>query len=464
MKLGVVILAAGKGTRMRSALPKVLHPLAGRPLLRHVLDAAEALGAAEICVVYGHGGEQVPAALAGANCTWVEQSERLGTGHAVLQAMPAMADMDRVLVLYGDVPLIEAETLNRLVADSADTALGLLTMMLPDPTGYGRIVRDKRGQVLRIVEQRDASEAELGIREVNTGIIVADRGRLKEWLGRIGNDNVQSEYYLTDVIGLATDDGVAVVTAEPENLEEVAGINDRAQLAELERYHQRRLAEALMHAGTTLMDPARLDIRGSLECDRDVVIDVNLVCEGRVRIGANARIGPNCLLKDCEIGPGAEVFANCIIEGARVGSGARVGPFARLRPETDVGAGCHIGNFVEIKKSLIAAGSKVNHLSYIGDADIGTGVNVGAGTITCNYDGANKHRTVIGDNAFIGSNAALVAPVEIGACATIGAGSVITRQAPAEQLTLTRAKQVTIVQWSRPVKQTQPVPTEADTN
>lgn len=460
MKLGVVILAAGKGTRMRSALPKVLHPLAGRPLLRHVLDAAEALGAVEICVVFGHGGEQVPSALTDAECTWVEQAERLGTGHAVLQAMPAMADMNRVLVLYGDVPLIEPETLNRLVADSADTALGLLTMLLPDPTGYGRIVRDKRGQVLRIVEQKDASEAELGIQEVNTGIIVADRGRLADWLGRIRNDNVQGEYYLTDVIGLATDDGVGVVTAEPETLQEVAGVNDRVQLADLERYHQRRLAESLMHAGTTLMDPARLDIRGTLECDRDVIIDVNLVCEGRVRIGANARIGPNCLLKDCEIGPGAEVFANCVIEGARVGAGARIGPFARLRPEADVGAGCHIGNFVEIKKSLIAAGSKVNHLSYIGDADIGAGVNVGAGTITCNYDGANKHRTVIGDNAFIGSNAALVAPVEIGAGATIGAGSVIARYAPPGKLTLTRAKQITIEQWPRPVKQSKPVPTE----
>ncbi|MGB5737034.1 MAG: bifunctional UDP-N-acetylglucosamine diphosphorylase/glucosamine-1-phosphate N-acetyltransferase GlmU [Thiohalocapsa sp.] len=459
MKLGVVILAAGKGTRMRSALPKVLHPLAGRPLLRHVLDAAEALGAVQICVVYGHGGDQVPTALADVDCTWVAQTERLGTGHAVQQAMPAMADMDRVLVLYGDVPLIEPETLNRLVADSADTELGLLTMSLPDPTGYGRIVRDKRGQVLRIVEQKDASEAELSIREVNTGIIVADRARLAHWLGRVDNDNVQGEYYLTDVIGLATGDGVPVVTAEPESLEEVAGINDRAQLAELERYHQRRLAESLMWGGATLMDPARLDIRGSLECDRDVVIDVNLVCEGRVRIGANARIGPNCLLKDCEIGPGAEVFANCVIEGAHVGPGARVGPFARLRPEADVGEGCHIGNFVEIKKSLIAAGSKVNHLSYIGDADIGAGVNVGAGTITCNYDGANKHRTVIGDNAFIGSNAALVAPVEIGAGATIGAGSVIVRVAPPEKLTLTRTKQVTIEQWQRPFKQPKPVPT-----
>jgi bifunctional UDP-N-acetylglucosamine pyrophosphorylase/glucosamine-1-phosphate N-acetyltransferase len=452
MKLGVVILAAGKGTRMRSALPKVLHPLAGRPLLSHVLDAAEALGAAKVCVVFGHGGEQVPNALPDADCAWVEQTERLGTGHAVQQAMLSMAGMDRVLVLYGDVPLIEPETLNRLVADSACTDLGLLTMTLSDPTGYGRIVRDKRGAVLRIVEQKDASEAELRINEVNTGIIVADRARLEEWLEGIGNDNVQGEYYLTDVIGLATDAGVDVVTTQPETLEEVAGVNDRAQLAELERYHQRRLAESLMRAGTSLMDPARIDIRGHLACDRDVVIDVNLVCEGRVRIGANARIGPNCLLKDCDIGPGAEILANCVIEGAKVGAGAKVGPFARLRPEADIAGGCHIGNFVEIKKSQVGEGSKVNHLSYIGDTQIGSDVNVGAGTITCNYDGAHKHRTIIGDNAFIGSNCALVAPVTVGAGATLGAGSVIARDAPADKLTLTRAPQVTIEHWQRPLK------------
>jgi bifunctional UDP-N-acetylglucosamine pyrophosphorylase/glucosamine-1-phosphate N-acetyltransferase len=452
MKLGVVILAAGKGTRMRSALPKVLHPLAGRPLLSHVLDAAEALGAAKVCVVFGHGGEQVPNALPDADCAWVEQTERLGTGHAVQQAMLSMAGMDRVLVLYGDVPLIEPETLNRLVADSACTDLGLLTMTLSDPTGYGRIVRDKRGAVLRIVEQKDASEAELRINEVNTGIIVADRARLEEWLEGIGNDNVQGEYYLTDVIGLATDAGVDVVTTQPETLEEVAGVNDRAQLAELERYHQRRLAESLMRAGTSLMDPARIDIRGHLACDRDVVIDVNLVCEGRVRIGANARIGPNCLLKDCDIGPGAEILANCVIEGAKVGAGAKVGPFARLRPEADIAGGCHIGNFVEIKKSQVGEGSKVNHLSYIGDTQIGSDVNVGAGTITCNYDGAHKHRTIIRDNAFIGSNCALVAPVTVGAGATLGAGSVIARDAPADKLTLTRAPQVTIEHWQRPLK------------
>ena len=452
MTLGVVILAAGKGTRMRSALPKVLHPLAGRPLLRHVLDAAEAVGAARICVVYGHGGELVPQALADAECTFVEQAERLGTGHAVQQALPAMEDVDRVLVLYGDVPLIEAETLNRLIADSGETALGLLTMTLADPSGYGRIVRDDAARVQRIVEQKDATDAERAITEVNTGIITAQRERLAQWLGRVDNDNVQREYYLTDIIGLAAADGVEVVTAQPETLEEVAGVNDRLQLAELERYHQRRTAECLMRRGTSIADPARIDIRGRLECERDVMLDINLICEGEVRIGAGARIGPNCWLKDCDIGPGVEVLANSVVEGAHVGAGARIGPFARLRPDADIGRDCHIGNFVEVKKTQVAAGSKVNHLSYIGDAVIGSGVNVGAGTITCNYDGANKHRTVIDDGAFIGSNTALVAPVVVGAGATIGAGSVITRDTPPEQLTVARAKQVTIEGWERPKK------------
>jgi bifunctional UDP-N-acetylglucosamine pyrophosphorylase/glucosamine-1-phosphate N-acetyltransferase len=453
MTLGVVILAAGKGTRMRSALPKVLHPLAGRPLLQHVLDTAEAVGAAHVCVVYGHGGALVPSAFSGADCAWVEQAERLGTGHAVQQALPALADVDRVLVLYGDVPLIEAETLNRLIGDSADSALGLLTMHLADPSGYGRIVRDAAGRVQRIVEHKDASDAERAITEVNTGIIVAERGRLTDWLGRIDNRNVQREYYLTDVIGLATGDGVEVVTAEPETREEVAGVNDRIQLAALERYYQQRTAACLMRRGTSILDPARIDIRGTLECERDVVLDVNLICEGSVRIGTGVRIGPNCVLKDCEIGAGAEVLANSVVEGARVGPGARIGPFARLRPEADIGRDCHIGNYVEVKKSRIADGSKVNHLTYIGDAEIGRGVNVGAGTITCNYDGANKHRTIIGDDAFIGSNTALVAPVTVGPGATIGAGSVIVSNAPAEQLTLTRARQVTIEGWQRPVKQ-----------
>lgn len=454
MKLGVVILAAGKGTRMRSALPKVLHTLAGRPLLRHVLDAAQALGAARICCVYGYGGAQVPRTIGADECVWVEQSALLGTGHAVAQALPVMSDMDRVLVLYGDVPLIEAETLNRLIEDSAGTALGLLTVRLPDPRGYGRIVRDRAGRVLRIVEQKDASEAELEITEVNTGILIAERAALAQWLAQISNANIQGEYYLTDIVALAAAAGVEIATTQPETAEEVAGVNDRWQLAQLERYHQQRLAICLMRTGTTLLDPARLDIRGTLVCERDVIIDVNVVCEGRVHIGANARIGPNCVLKDCEIGADSEILAYSLIEGARIGSGARIGPFARLRPGAEVGDRCHIGNFVEVKQSRIGEGSKVNHLSYIGDAEIGAQVNVGAGTITCNYDGANKHRTIIGERAFIGSNVALVAPVEIGAGATIGAGSVICRAAPPERLTLTRPPQVTVEHWRRPEKKT----------
>ncbi|MBK1700296.1 bifunctional UDP-N-acetylglucosamine diphosphorylase/glucosamine-1-phosphate N-acetyltransferase GlmU [Thiococcus pfennigii] len=453
MRLGVAVLAAGQGTRMRSTRPKVLHPLAGRPLLAHCLEAAQAIGAARTCVVYGHGGEQVRAALAGYDCAWVEQAERLGTGHAVQQALPALADCDRILVLYGDVPLIEPRTLERLIAVAADTELGLLTTRLPDPDGYGRIVRDAGGRVQRIVEHKDADVAERGIDEINTGILIAERTRLADWLSRIDRGNAQGEYYLTDAIGLAVADGVTVATASPADPEEVVGVNDRVQLAVLERLYQRRLAEALMRAGVTLADPARLDIRGRLRAGQDVVIDVNAVIEGEVELADGVTIGPNCLLRDCAIGAGAEVLANCVIEGAQVGAGARVGPFARLRPGADLAEATHVGNFVEIKQATLGVGSKVNHLTYIGDADIGRDVNVGAGTITCNYDGANKHRTRIGDEAFIGSNTALVAPVEVGAGATIGAGSVITMNAPPEQLTLARARQKTMEYWVRPRKQ-----------
>jgi bifunctional UDP-N-acetylglucosamine pyrophosphorylase/glucosamine-1-phosphate N-acetyltransferase len=452
MKLGVVVLAAGQGTRMRSDLPKVLHPLAGRPLLAHVLDAAHALGAARVCVVYGHGGEAVPAAMSGYVCDWAEQAERLGTAHAVMQAMPAMAAMDRVLVLYGDVPLIRPETLTRLANQAEEVPLGLLTMHLDDPSGYGRIVRSHDGRVLRIVEHKDASEAELGIAEVNTGIIIAERARLADWLERVDNTNTQGEFYLTDVVGLAVADGVEVASTQPECEEEVAGVNDRAQLAALERWYQRREAERLMRAGVTLLDPARFDLRGRLEAGRDVTIDVNCIVEGEVQLGDRVRIGPNCCLRNCAIGPDTQVFANCVIDGARVGAGALVGPFTRLRPEAELADATHVGNFVEIKKAQIGQGSKVNHLTYVGDARIGSQVNVGAGTITCNYDGANKHLTVIGDGAFIGSNTALVAPVTVGEGATIGAGSTIGRDAPAGRLTLTRPPQVTIEGWQRPKK------------
>jgi bifunctional UDP-N-acetylglucosamine pyrophosphorylase/glucosamine-1-phosphate N-acetyltransferase len=452
MNLGVVVLAAGQGTRMRSSLPKVLHPLAGRPMLAHVLDTAHELGAARVCVVYGHGGERVREAMAAYRCEWTLQAEQHGTGHALMQAMPQMAAMDRVLVLYGDVPLIRAETLGRLIEEASGTPLGILTVILDDPAGYGRVVRDGDGRVLRVVEQKDASEAELGIDEVNTGFLVADRSRLGDWLTRTDNLNAQGEYYLTDAIGLAVADGAEVATSQPASAEEVLGINDRVQLAALERWFQRRQAEALMRGGVTLGDPARIDIRGTLRTGRDVTIDVNAVFEGSVELADGVCIGPNCWIKDSEIGPDARVLANSVIEGASVGAGARIGPFARLRPEAVIAEGVHVGNFVEIKKSSLDAGSKVNHLSYIGDARVGRGVNVGAGTITCNYDGASKHLTEIGDGAFIGSNTALVAPVTVGEGATIGAGSVIGRPAPAGKLTVARARQTTVEGWVRPTK------------
>jgi bifunctional UDP-N-acetylglucosamine pyrophosphorylase/glucosamine-1-phosphate N-acetyltransferase len=418
-----------------------------------VLDAAERLGPAKTVVVYGHGGEQVPSVLGDRDCAWVEQAERLGTGHAVQHAMPVLQDVDRVLVLYGDVPLVDRETLGGLIEASRECPLGILTATLGDPTGYGRILRDPGTRhILRIVEHRDASPEERDIREVNTGFLVAERTRLQGWLQRLTNDNAQGEYYLTDVIGLAVADGEEVASVQAPTIEEISGVNDRVQLAALERHYQGRLAEDLMRAGVTLADPARIDIRGTLRTGRDVTIDVNLVVEGRVSLGDGVRIGPNCLIRDSVIGQGVEILANCVIEGAQVGPGARVGPFARLRPEAHLDADTHIGNFVEIKKSRVGPGSKVNHLTYVGDAEIGRGVNVGAGTITCNYDGANKFKTVIGDGAFIGSNTALVAPVTVGAGATIGAGSVITSDAPPEQLTLARGRQVTIPGWQRPRK------------
>ena len=452
MKTGIVILAAGQGKRMRSRQPKVLHPLAGQPLLAHVLTAARALDPARIVVVHGHGGEQVQAALTDADCIWVEQAEQSGTGHAVIQAMPTLTDLDRVLVLYGDVPLIAPETLRRLVALASTTPLAVLTAKLTDPSGYGRILRDAAGQVVRIVEDKDATPDERSIHEINTGFLVADRARLASWLEQIDDHNAQGEYYLTDVIALAARDGVAVAATQPAALHEVAGVNDRVQLAELERIYQRQQAESLMRSGVTLADPTRFDLRGQLDAEPDVFIDINVIIAGRVRLAAGVRIGPNCVLTDCDIGAETEILANCVIESAQVGANARIGPFARLRPEARLADDTHVGNFVEIKKTQLGRGSKVNHLTYLGDAEVGAGVNVGAGTITCNYDGVNKSKTQIGDGAFIGSNTALVAPVTVGAGATIGAGSVITRDAPAEQLTVSRAKQTTLAGWQRPTK------------
>ncbi len=452
MKLGVAILAAGQGTRMKSALPKVLHSLAGRPLLRHVYDTARELGADKICIVHGHGGDQVQTSMAGLDCAWAHQEEQQGTGHALIQAMPYLTDVERILVLYGDIPLIRSSTLLRLMATAAHTHLGILTAILAEPSGYGRILRDQHGQVRRIVEDRDASAAELAVDEINTGFMVASREPLVQWLSRLGNANAKREYYLTDIVALADAMGVMIATAQADSEEEILGVNDRVQLAGLERRFQARRARELMREGLTLRDPDRFDIRGCLQAGMDVTIDINCLIEGEVILGDGVSIGPHCCLKDCVIGDNSRVLANSVIEGARVGRNVLIGPFARLRPQADLADQVHVGNFVEIKKAEVGPGTKINHLSYIGDARIGAGVNVGAGTITCNYDGVNKHLTQIGDGAFIGSNTALVAPVTVGEGATIGAGSVIGRQAPAGKLTLTRAPQRTIEHWKKPVK------------
>lgn len=453
MNLGVVILAAGQGTRMRSQMPKVLHKLGGKALLAHVLACAAELEPERRVVVYGHGGEQVPAAFADWNVDWVEQAQQLGTGHAVVQALPILKDTAKVLVLYGDVPLIQPDTLRSLIAATDSTPLALLTARLDDPTGYGRIIRDPQQRVLRIVEHKDASPEQLTNREINTGMLCCERNLLVDWLGRVDNDNVQGEHYLTDIVGLAVEDGHQVVAVLAGDSVEIEGINDRCQLAAMERVFQSRQAERLMRDGVTLMDPARFDLRGTLDAGRDLVIDVNVVLEGKVSLGDRVRIGANTVIRDSHIGPDVQILENCVIEGARIGSGSRIGPFSRIRPDTELGEQVHIGNFVEIKKSDVARGSKINHLSYVGDTSVGTGVNIGAGTITCNYDGANKHHTVIGDEAFIGSDTQLIAPVEVGRGATIGAGSTITRDAPADQLTLSRTRQFTIEGWKRPVKQ-----------
>lgn len=449
--LEIVILAAGKGTRMRSACPKVLHRLAGLPLVEHVIRTAETLSPKAIHVVYGHGGEQVPASLKHLSVNWVLQEPQLGTGHAVQQAMPAVRG-DTLLVLYGDVPLTRPDTLRPLVAAARDGKLAVLTAMLADPSGYGRVVRDAGGKVKRVVEHKDASEPERAIREINTGVIAAPVERLRGWLARLGNHNAQKEYYLTDVMAMATEDGVPIATAHPSAEWEILGVNSKLQLAELERIHQRNQANALMEQGVTLMDPARFDLRGTLTCGQDVHIDVGVVIEGQVTLGDRVQVGPHNVLRNCRIGADTIVHPNCVIEDAEVGPDCRIGPFSRLRPEARLAAHAHIGNFVEIKKSEIGAGSKVNHLAYVGDSTVGKDVNIGAGSITANYDGANKHRTLIEDNASIGSNCVLVAPVKIGAGATIGAGSIISKEAPAGELTVARAKQVTITGWKRPKK------------
>jgi bifunctional UDP-N-acetylglucosamine pyrophosphorylase/glucosamine-1-phosphate N-acetyltransferase len=452
MPLSVVILAAGQGKRMKSDLPKVLQPLAGRPLLGHVLDTAAGLEAAATYVVYGHGGERVLTAFEGRDVRWALQAEQHGTGHAVMQAMPQIPDDHLVLILYGDVPLVQLDTLARLVAAAGANSVSLLSVMLPDPTGYGRIVRDGTGNVVRIVEHKDANAKERNIHESNTGLMCVPAGRLKTWLAALKNDNAQGEYYLTDIIVMAVRSGCQVNAVVAPTVTEVLGVNDKVQLAELEGAYRRQRANALMIEGVTIVDPARFDARGPVSVGRDVYIDVNVVLEGKVTLGNRVRIGPNVVIRDSEIGDDVEIHANCVLDRAIVGARSIVGPFARLRPDAKLHEEVHVGNFVEVKKAELKRGAKANHLSYLGDATIGEKVNVGAGTITCNYDGVNKWRTEIGAGAFIGSGTMLVAPVKVGAGATIGAGSTITRDTPDDKLTLERSKQVTIDSWKRPEK------------
>ena len=451
MPLDVIVLAAGQGKRMRSDLPKVLHPIAGRPLLAHVLDTARTLAPRRTIVVHGHGAERVRAAFEQSALEWVLQAEQLGTGHAVQQAMPRVADDATVLILYGDVPLVRAASLKRLI-EAAGDGVAVMTTELDDPSGYGRIVRDAGGRVERIVEHRDATPAEHPIREINAGFMALSARRLAGWLKKIGNRNAQGEYYLTDVVTLAVAEGVPVQGVKIADADEVAGVNSKRELAVLERAYQRREAERLLESAVSLADPSRIDVRGTLECGRDVSIDVNCVFEGSVKLGDGVRIGPNCVLRDVDLGPGTEVFAFSHLEDSQVGARCRLGPYARLRPGSSLADEVHVGNFVEVKASRLGVGSKANHLTYIGDSEIGAKVNVGAGTITCNYDGVSKHRTVIEDECFIGSDTTLVAPVRIARGSYIGAGSTITKDTPAGQLTLARAKQASIPSWKPPKK------------
>jgi bifunctional UDP-N-acetylglucosamine pyrophosphorylase/glucosamine-1-phosphate N-acetyltransferase len=451
MKLAVVILAAGQGKRMKSDLPKVLQPLAGRPLLGHVVSRARALDPSSLHVVYGHGGDAVRATIKDADLRWALQAEQLGTGHAVMQAMPNVADDELVLVLYGDVPLISVDTLKKLIDATGPKAMSLLTVLLDDPQGYGRIVR-KAGAIQKIVEQKDATKAQLKILEGNSGIMAVPAKLLRKWLGKLRNANAQGEYYLTDVIAMAVKDKIKVTPLIAPTLAEVLGVNDKVQLAELESMHRAARAKELMIGGATLADPARIDVRGEVTLGRDVFIDANVLIEGKVSLGDRVRVGPNVVLRDVSIGADSVIHPNSVLESSELGAGCLIGPYARIRPGSKLGAGVHVGNFVELKKTLIADGSKANHLTYLGDAIIGKGVNVGAGTITCNYDGVNKSTTTIEDGAFIGSGNMLVAPVRIGKDATTGAGSTITKEAPDGKLTLTRAKQVTLDGWKRPEK------------
>lgn len=449
--MNIVILAAGQGKRMHSNLPKVLHPVAGKALAQHVIDTARSLMPEKLVVVYGHGGDAVRSTLNATDVLWAKQEPQLGTGHAVTQALPELSGEGQTLVLYGDVPLTKASTLKRLLLAGKD-GLVILTVELDNPVGYGRIVRDASGQVQRIVEEKDATPQEKVIREVNTGIMAMPSARLAEWLGKLSNNNAQGEYYLTDVVALAVAEGVPIHTAQPDSEWEVLGVNSKVQLAELERVHQRNLADQMLVGGVRLADPNRIDVRGELNYGRDVSIDVGCIFEGKVDLADAVEVGPYCVLKNVKVGAGTRIAAFCHFEDAIIGPDGVLGPYARLRPGTELGPEVHIGNFVEVKKSKIAAQSKANHLAYIGDADIGERVNIGAGTITCNYDGANKFKTIIEDDAFIGSDTQLVAPVTVGRGATIGAGTTLTKNAPSDSLTVSRAKQMTLAGWVRPKK------------
>ncbi|HEY7883396.1 MAG TPA: bifunctional UDP-N-acetylglucosamine diphosphorylase/glucosamine-1-phosphate N-acetyltransferase GlmU [Cellvibrionaceae bacterium] len=451
--LNVIVLAAGKGTRMNSELPKVLHKIAGRSMLQHVLDTVKELNKnVKPTVVVGHGRDKIIQTFTDYACQWVEQAEQLGTGHALLQALPQLEDEGISLILYGDVPLIGVETLQALTSDIDDKSLGLLTVKLDNPTGYGRIIRNSNGDVTAIVEQKDASEAELAITEINTGIMAVANKHLKRWLPQLSADNKQGEYYLTDIIAMAYADNVTIKTCQPLSPEEVEGINSRSQQARLERIYQQNCVQILMDQGVSFADPARFDCRGKLETGRDIYIDINVIIEGQVTIEDGCSIGPNCVIKNSHIGKNSQIKANSLLEDAYIHRDCEVGPYARLRPGTHLKEGAKIGNFVEVKKSIIGAGSKVNHLSYIGDCHMGAGVNIGAGTITCNYDGVNKVQTLIGDNCFVGSNSALVAPVELARGTTVGAGSIINHNTEEDDLAVSRARQKNIKGWSRPVK------------
>ncbi|MEO6823769.1 MAG: bifunctional UDP-N-acetylglucosamine diphosphorylase/glucosamine-1-phosphate N-acetyltransferase GlmU [Nitrosospira sp.] len=452
-KLNIVILAAGLGKRMHSALPKVLHPLAGKPLLGHVLDTAHSLSPQRICVVYGHGGEAVPQAIGDESLTWVQQTPQLGTGHALMQALPHLDSTGITLVLYGDVPLTSIETLRRLIATAESKDFALLTVELTDPAGYGRIVRnDETGGIVAIVEEKDASKSQRQICEINTGIMAIPNQYLHGWLHKLENKNAQKEYYLTDIVAMAVKDGVKVQAAQPEYDWETTGVNSKTQLAVLERIYQNEYAKRLLDQGVTLADMSRIDIRGQLICGRDVEIDINCIFEGHVQLDDGVKVGAHSILKNVKVAAGSAIASFSLIESAEIGKNCRIGPYARIRPGTRLASEVHIGNFVEVKNSTIAAGSKANHLSYIGDAVVGKNVNIGAGTITCNYDGANKYQTIIEDDVFVGSDTQLVAPVTVAQGSTIGAGSTITKDTPPETLTLSRAKQMSIDGWKRPVK------------